>query len=89
MNDATSTPEQIAADPMTDAPEITWEAYCDLEGTIPAKNGDKVALLRDVRGGDLIQENPLLRPTRGDGFVRFDGSCSLQSKRNDKTKETT
>jgi len=39
-------------------------AYQDLEGSIPAKEGDAVALL--LSGGDrLVQPDPALRPVIG------------------------
>ena len=38
------------------------KAFKDLKGKIPAKDGDRVALVRFQYGPDLIQRNPLRRP---------------------------
>jgi hypothetical protein len=63
---------------MTDAPKWTtyWVAYTDIDGKIPAKDGDRVALFMCLGFPDryhLYNPDPFTRPTLRDGALWFDG----------------
>ena len=63
---------------MSDGPKCI--AFVDLEGKIPAKDGDLVALLKTTGPGQewcFFNPDPNTRPTFRDGVVRLDGTEKL------------